>query len=210
MMCLQAANWVRMAIAAVVMTVAGSVVLCAPAHAFDPDRPQRRGGAYNSRVLPNGLLPPTSPIQPALPPESGLPHGMKPPYPTPAYVPPPYPTQRQPNRHGDEVEPREGDREPSALYPSDDRDRRALQQMMGHDRARAAVQTGTIRSLTEIRGQVRRQFDGRIVGVELYENRMGAGPDWVYDVRVLNPRGNVVAVEMDARTGRVLTVRGQQ
>ncbi len=98
----------------------------------------------------------------------------------------------------------------SSLYPNDDRNRKALDQLMRHDDARRAVQSGTIRSLTDIRGQVRRQFSGRIVGVELYENRAGGGPDWIYDVRVLNQRGEVMAVEMDARTGNVLGVKGHR
>lgn len=199
-----------MAIVAVVMAAAASVAVFAPAQSapFDPERPQRHALPPNPAVRPQGMLPPVGAARPALPPESGLPHGVRPSDPAAAYVPPPYPTEHNGSRRGRAGEERE--REPSALYPSDDRERRALQQMMGHDRARAAVQTGAIRSLTEIRGQVRRQFDGRIVGVELYENRMGAGPDWVYDVRVLNPRGNVLAVEMDARTGRVLTIRGHR
>ncbi|MDA5195107.1 PepSY domain-containing protein [Govanella unica] len=173
-----------------------------PVHAFDPDRPVRQAQSRKMDQDP--------PVR-GIPAESGQRHGVR----------PPYPSQSSPNHShsgSKNVEPRSDgsevisgrERKPSALYPNDDRDRRALQQMMGHDRARAAVQTGTIRSLTEIRGQVRRQFDGRIVGVELYENRMGGGPDWVYDLRVLNPHGNVVAVEMDARTGRVLAVRGMR
>lgn len=125
-----------------------------------------------------------------IPPQSGIPH--------------------DPARQQTERQPSRGEREPSVLYPNNDRERRALQQMMGHDRTQDAVRTGTIRSLSEIRGEVRKRYNGRIVGVELYENRMGGGPPWVYDVRVLNPRGNVVAVEMDARTGRVIMVRGMR
>ena len=102
------------------------------------------------------------------------------------------------------------ERAPSRLYPSDEGDRRALQQLMRHDRARRAVEQGTIRPLEEIRDKVQRQFDGRIVGLELYENPNHGVPGYVYDVRVLTRKGDVMAVEMDARTGEVMSVRGKR
>ncbi len=77
---------------------------------------------------------------------------------------------------------------------------------MRHDRARDAVRAGKIQSLSAIRQRVSRQFPGRIVGVELYEGRRS----WIYDVRVLNKSGNVIAVQMDARTGAVMGVRGRR
>lgn len=101
-------------------------------------------------------------------------------------------------------------RAPSSLYPKDERNRRAIDQLMRHDQARQQVESGTIRPLGEIRGQVRRQFSGRIVGVELYENQNAGRARWIYDVRVLTPRGDVLAVEMNAHTGQVVSVKGQR
>lgn len=106
--------------------------------------------------------------------------------------------------------PRPQERGPSALSPRDEGDRRALQQLMRHDRARRAVEQGTIRPLEEIRDNVQRQFNGRIVGLELYENPNRGVAGWVYDVRVLTREGNVMAVELDARTGQVISVRGKR
>lgn len=97
-------------------------------------------------------------------------------------------------------------KKPQGLYPRDERKKRALEQFMRHDRARDAVRAGEIRPLGEIRQRVNRQFPGRIVGVELYERRQ----TWIYDVRVLNKSGNVIAVEMDARTGTVRSVKGRR
>lgn len=105
---------------------------------------------------------------------------------------------------------RSEERGPSVLYPENEGDRRALQQLMRHDRARRAVEQGTIRPLEEIRDRVQSQFNGRIVGLELYENPNRGVAGWVYDVRVLTREGNVMAVEMDARTGRVMSVRGKR
>ncbi|RMF09232.1 MAG: hypothetical protein D6763_08180 [Alphaproteobacteria bacterium] len=98
------------------------------------------------------------------------------------------------------------DKKPRGLYPQDERKQRALEQFMRHDRARDAVRAGKIRSLGEIRRQVNQQFPGRIVGVELYQRRQ----KWIYDVRVLNNAGDVIAVQMDARTGAVMSVRGRR
>lgn len=98
---------------------------------------------------------------------------------------------------------------PHGLYPRDERKQRALEQFMRHDRARSAVKAGEIRPLGEIRQRVSRQFPGRIVGVELYEQG-GGRKNWIYDVRVLTGQGNVLAVKMDARTGNVLSVKGRR
>lgn len=98
-------------------------------------------------------------------------------------------------------------RAPSSLLPQDEDGRSVIQQFMPHDRARRAVEAGEIRPLGDIRRAVQRQFDGRIVGIELHENRRG-GPSYIYDVRVLTRRGDVLSVAMDAHTGQVIDVRG--
>lgn len=97
-------------------------------------------------------------------------------------------------------------RAPSSLLPEDEKRRAVMQQFMPHDRARQAVESGQIRSYGDIRRTVKQQFNGRIVGMDLLENR-GGGPSYVYDVRVLTQSGEVLSVDMDARTGQVLGVR---
>lgn len=97
-------------------------------------------------------------------------------------------------------------RRPRGLYPEDQTRQRALDQMMGHDRTRSAVEAGEIRSLSEIRRAVKRQYAGRIVNVELHER----GADMIYDVRVLTPEGNVISVNVDARSGTVMSVKGRR
>lgn len=101
----------------------------------------------------------------------------------------------------------ERNRTPSSLLPQDEKRRSVMQQFMPHDRARQAVEAGEIRSLGEIRRTVQQRFNGRIVRMDLRENQ-GGGPSYVYDVRVLTQRGDVLSVDMDARTGRVLRVKG--
>lgn len=97
-------------------------------------------------------------------------------------------------------------RRPHGLYPRDQRQQRALDQMMRHDRTRSAVKSGEILSLSDIRGRVTKEYPGRIVNVELYER----GRDMIYEVRVLTGEGDVLSVHMDARQGNVLSVRGKR
>jgi uncharacterized membrane protein YkoI len=76
------------------------------------------------------------------------------------------------------------------------------------DRARSAVQQGQIKSLDVILSSVRQQVPGRVVGVNLRGGN-GSQRPYVYDVRVLSPQGNIKAVEVDARTAQILSVRGK-
>lgn len=89
---------------------------------------------------------------------------------------------------------------------------RALLPPMGQDRARQAMQQGEILPLSDIRRQVRDQFGGKIVGVDLVQGDEDAlhSPPWVYDIKVLSPEGRVLFVHMDASNGRVLGVKGQR
>jgi uncharacterized membrane protein YkoI len=76
------------------------------------------------------------------------------------------------------------------------------------DRARSAVEQGQIKPLDVILSSVRQQVPGRVVRVDLRGGNGGQRP-YVYDVRVLSPQGNIKAVEVDARTAQILSVRGQ-
>ena len=101
-------------------------------------------------------------------------------------------------------------RRPSRLYPHDENRRRAMEQFMTHDQARRAVETGDIRPLGDIRRSVQRKFKGRIVGLDLQEGGYGRRPAYIYDVRVLTPRGDVLSIKMDAGTGEIMSVRGKR
>src|SRR5690606_6902239 len=76
------------------------------------------------------------------------------------------------------------------------------------DRARSAVEQGRIKPLDQILSSVREQVPGRVVGVNLRGGASGQRP-FVYDVRVLSSQGNIRAVEVDASTAKILSVRGQ-
>ncbi len=77
-----------------------------------------------------------------------------------------------------------------------------------HDRARDAVRAGQIQPLNSILARVQSQFHGRVIGVRLV--KPGRNPrQWRYRVKLLTPRGRVLLVIVNARTGNVLGVRGR-
>ena len=72
-------------------------------------------------------------------------------------------------------------------------------------RAREAMQAGRIRPLQDILLQVSRQVAGRVLNAWLEEGAAGA---WIYRLKLLDPRGNIVGVVVDARSGQILQVFG--
>lgn len=84
---------------------------------------------------------------------------------------------------------------PTAVLPSDD-----------HEAARRAVERGELKPLSEILARIEKEFDGRVLEVELErhrENRL------VYEIELLTPDGRVLEIRYDGRTGERLSVRGQ-
>jgi uncharacterized membrane protein YkoI len=67
------------------------------------------------------------------------------------------------------------------------------------DEAREAVERGAIRPLEEILAKLRDRFPGEIVKIKL-EREHGL---WVYEFRLLDPRGRLREITVDAATGAV-------
>ncbi len=78
-----------------------------------------------------------------------------------------------------------------------------------HDRARRAYQAGQVVGLAEVRARVRSTFEGRMLDAELAERRSNPRIPWVYKVKMLTPRGNVITIQLTAKTMEVLNVRGR-
>lgn len=68
-----------------------------------------------------------------------------------------------------------------------------------HDEARRAVEAGEARPLTEILSIVRDKLPGEIVRVNL-ERQHGL---WVYEFRVIDSKGQLFEVHVDARSGEI-------
>ena len=83
----------------------------------------------------------------------------------------------------------------AALPARADRDR-------GHDqdRARAAVQAGQALPLKTVLARLEREAPGQVLDVEL-EQKDGR---WIYEIKLLQPGGRLVKLEVDAATAEVL------
>jgi hypothetical protein len=83
---------------------------------------------------------------------------------------------------------------PAPVQAREDRD---------HDRARAAVQAGEVLPLATLLERVQRRHPGQVLEVEL-ERDDGR---WIYELKLLQPGGQLLKLEVDAATAQVLQVR---
>jgi uncharacterized membrane protein YkoI len=72
------------------------------------------------------------------------------------------------------------------------------------DRARAAVQRGEILPLEQVLAALKSGVTGEISRVEL-EKEHGI---WVYEIKVISPRGQMMEVHIDAKTGKLIEKKG--
>jgi uncharacterized membrane protein YkoI len=77
------------------------------------------------------------------------------------------------------------------------------------DRARQAYQAGEVVELAQILGRVKSRFEGKMLEIELDERRSNRRSPWVYTVKMLTPRGNVITIQLNAKTMEVLDVKGR-
>ena len=75
----------------------------------------------------------------------------------------------------------------------------ALAESHDQDAARQAVESGEIRPLADILAAVRGKLPGEVVGVEI-ESKKG---HWIYEFRVLDGKGRLFEVYVDARSGEI-------
>lgn len=75
-----------------------------------------------------------------------------------------------------------------------------------HDRTLRDYREGRIRPFAEIRRRVQRQVGGRILDARLDRRNS----PWIYRLRVLTDDGQVLAVRLNAQTGRILDVKGKR
>lgn len=72
-----------------------------------------------------------------------------------------------------------------------------------HERARAAVQAGQLMPLPALLEKLQRQVPGQVLEVELDEEH----GRWVYELKLLQPGGRLLKLEVDAATGQVLQMK---
>lgn len=74
-----------------------------------------------------------------------------------------------------------------------------------HDRARIEVERGRVLSLAELLGRLPPKFAGQVLEAELE----GDEERWIYEIELLLSDGRVVELELDARTGELIRVEGE-
>ena len=74
-----------------------------------------------------------------------------------------------------------------------------------HERARAAVQAGQVLPLATLLQRLQRSHPGQVLEVEL-EHEDGR---WVYELKLLQPGGRLLKLELDAATGAVRQARAR-
>lgn len=72
-----------------------------------------------------------------------------------------------------------------------------------HDRARAAVLAGEVMPLPDVLTRLQRSHPGQVLELEL-EREDGR---WIYEVKLLRSDGQLLRLELDARTAQVLRER---
>lgn len=74
-----------------------------------------------------------------------------------------------------------------------------------HDRARQALEAGEVLPLGTILERLERDHPGQVIDVELDLEKRDGVERWVYEVKLLRKGGALVKLEVDARTGGVIS-----
>ena len=74
--------------------------------------------------------------------------------------------------------------------------------------AQRAISAGEVASLQRLLTQIRRDFGGRVLKVELEQEHYAGNLKWIYEAKILTDSGHVVELEYDARALELLEVEG--
>jgi uncharacterized membrane protein YkoI len=77
------------------------------------------------------------------------------------------------------------------------------QDELRRDDVRGAVESGEIRSLTDILNTLRGKLPGEVAGVEIEHE----GGRWRYEFRVVDSQGRLFEVYIDARSGEIERIK---
>ena len=74
-----------------------------------------------------------------------------------------------------------------------------------HEKAIKAVNEGEILTLDQILQKINKNFDGRVVSINLKDSEKGLF-GWVYDIMIIDVNNKVKQIRVDAGTSTVLSV----
>lgn len=72
-----------------------------------------------------------------------------------------------------------------------------------HERALQAVQAGQVLALTTVLERLGREHPGQVLEVELECDK----GQWIYEIKLLSPDGQLMKLKLDARTAQVLRLK---
>ena len=75
-----------------------------------------------------------------------------------------------------------------------------------HEKAIRAVNDGEILPLDQILEVINREFEGRVISINLKDNEKGLF-GWVYDIMIIDIENNVKQLRVDAGTSTILSVK---
>ena len=73
-----------------------------------------------------------------------------------------------------------------------------------HERARQAVQAEQVMPLPALLDKLALTHPGQVLEVELERERKDGVEVWVYEIKLLQPDGQLIKLELDAKTAEVL------
>lgn len=73
-----------------------------------------------------------------------------------------------------------------------------------HERARQAVQAGQVMPLLAVLEKLATTHPGQVLEVELERERRNGNEVWVYEIKLLQTDGQLLKLELDAKTAEVL------
>ena len=73
-----------------------------------------------------------------------------------------------------------------------------------HERARQAVQAGQVMPLPAVLDKLAASHPGQVLAVELERDHTPGREGWVYEIKLLQTDGQLVKLEIDAKTAEVL------
>ncbi len=95
----------------------------------------------------------------------------------------------------------------SLIRPTAKRPNPVTDKVYRQDRARDAMRSGRIVSLSVIRKRIRQSFPGRIVDVRLLEPKNKNLP-YIYMVKVLRKDGKLLMLRINAANAKIVSVKG--
>ena len=72
-----------------------------------------------------------------------------------------------------------------------------------------AIDSGEVVPLQRLFTRIRRDFDGQVLKIELERENYGGDIKWIYEAKILTPKGHVLKLEFDAQALELIDIEGR-